>query len=187
LKRVNLLPLQLLQSVADGKLPVENAAKTLTNISSEDIDYAHIDHHRSLRKGFPEVIFGLGKSSDQIIGIMEKMVPQEDIVLVTRVDPQKAEQVLLNFPAAVYDPEAKMLIIKQKEIPKQGKGTILVLSAGTSDIPVAKEAFVTAEIMGNTVHSVFDVGVAGLHFFADVLAGIGKNFPQLGLLLACQR
>jgi NCAIR mutase (PurE)-related protein len=154
---------KLLRSVATGDTSVEDAAAQLTRLSHEDIQYAHIDHHRSLRKGFPEVIFGMGKSSDQIIGIMEKMVPQEDIVLVTRVDPQKAEQVLLKFPAAVYDTDAKMLILKQKELPKQGKGSILVLSAGTSDIPVAKEAFLTAEAMGNTVHSVFDVGVAGIH------------------------
>jgi NCAIR mutase (PurE)-related protein len=154
---------KLLRSVAAGETSVENAAAQLTRLSHEDIQYAHIDHHRSLRKGFPEVIFGMGKSSDQIIGIMEKMVPQEDIVLVTRIDPPKAEQVLLNFPAAVYDTDAKMLILKQKDISKGGKGTILVLSAGTSDIPVAKEAFLTAEAMGNTVHSVFDVGVAGIH------------------------
>ncbi len=153
----------LLRSVVAGETSVEDAAAQLARLSHEDIQYAHIDHHRSLRKGFPEVIFGMGKSSDQIIGIMEKMVPQEDIVLVTRIDPPKAEQVLLNFPAAVYDTDAKMLILKQKEIPKRGKGAILVLSAGTSDIPVAQEAFLTAEAMGNTVHSVFDVGVAGIH------------------------
>ncbi len=154
---------QLLQSVADGKLPVENAAKTLANISSEDIDYAHIDHHRSLRKGFPEVIFGQGKTPDQIIGIMDKMALQENVILVTRIDRIKADKVCEQFPDAVYHEDARMVVLKKHEMPNRGRGTILILSAGTSDIPVAKEAYITAEAMGNSVKSVFDVGVAGIH------------------------
>lgn len=154
---------QLLQTVADGRLPVEDAAKTLANISSEDIDYAHIDHHRSLRKGFPEVIFGEGKTPDQIIGIMDKMAQQESVILVTRIDSAKADRVLDHFPAAVYHEDARMVVLKKQEIPDRGRGTILIISAGTSDIPVAKEAFITAETMGNSVKSVFDVGVAGIH------------------------
>jgi NCAIR mutase (PurE)-related protein len=133
------------------------------NLSYEDIDYAHIDHHRSLRKGFPEVIFGHGKSADQIVGIMRQMLRQEHIVLVTRTDSQKAASVLQQFPDAVYDPDARMIIWKKQKPDDRGKGTILVLSAGTSDIPVAKEAYLTAEAMGNRVQSVFDVGVAGIH------------------------
>jgi len=155
--------IELLDSVAAGRTSVQNAADRLAQLSHEDIQYAHIDHHRSLRKGFPEVIFGLGKSADQIIGILEKMVPQEDIVLVTRLDRAKADQVLVRFPKALYDPDAGMLVLRQKKVPVRGRGTILVLSAGTSDIPVAKEAFLTAEAMGNAVKSVFDVGVAGIH------------------------
>jgi NCAIR mutase (PurE)-related protein len=154
---------QLLSAVAAGKLSVENASKDLMHLAYEDIDYAHIDHHRSLRKGFPEVIFGHGKNADQIIGIMSKMLPQENVVLVTRIDSPKAEVVLKAFPEAQYDTDARMLILKKKKIPIQGKGAILVLSAGTSDIPVAKEAQLTAETMGNRVESVFDVGVAGIH------------------------
>lgn len=154
---------QLLSSVAAGKTPVDDAARDLVNLAYEDIDYAHIDHHRSLRKGFPEVIFGLGKSADQIIGIMDHMLRQEQIVLVTRLDPQKADSVRERFPDAVYHPDARMLIWQKQEPVDQGRGTILVLSAGTSDIPVAKEAHLTAEAMGNRVQSVFDVGVAGIH------------------------
>ena len=154
---------QLLQSVADGRLPVENAAKTLANISSEDIDYAHIDHHRSLRKGFPEVIFGQGKTPDQIIGIMNKMALQENVILVTRIDRIKSDMVREQFPDAVYHEDARMIVLKKHEMPNRGRGTILILSAGTSDIPVAKEAYITAEAMGNSVKSVFDVGVAGIH------------------------
>ena len=154
---------QLLQSVANGKTTVEDAAKSLVNISSEDIEYAHIDHHRSLRKGFPEVIFGQGKTVEQVIGIMEKIMVQENVVLVTRIDAEKVKQVLSRFPDAVFHEDARMVVWKRHEIPIQGKGTIMVISAGTSDIPVAKEAVITAEVMGNNVKSVFDVGVSGIH------------------------
>jgi pyridinium-3,5-biscarboxylic acid mononucleotide synthase len=129
----------------------------------EDIDYAHIDHHRSLRKGFPEVIFGEGKTADQIIGILTKMTDQEDVVLVTRLDPEKGGIVLQRFPEAVYHSDARMLILEKKKMPKTGKGMIVVISAGTSDIPVAREAALTADAMGNLVETVFDVGVAGIH------------------------
>jgi len=159
--------LQLLSNIAAGKTSVEDAAGILQHLSFEDIDYAHIDHHRSLRKGFPEVIFGQGKTADQIVGIMEKMLPQENIVLVTRVDRQQADKVLSNFPDAVYHEDARMLIWEKKKAPIQGRGTILVLSAGTSDIPVAREAYLTATVMGNQVESVFDVGIAGIHRLFD--------------------
>lgn len=154
---------KILKSVSAGSTSVEDALKTLTHIHIEDIDYAHIDHHRSLRKGFPEVIFGEGKTAGQIAGIMEKMVVQEDIILVTRVVEAKAEEVLSAFPDAKYYSDARMIVRKKKDIRIQGRGRILVLSAGTSDIPVAKEAYITAQAMGNEVDSVFDVGVAGIH------------------------
>ncbi len=154
---------QLLSAVATGRKSVEEAVSKLLHISCEDIEYAHIDHHRSLRKGFPEVIFGEGKTADQIIGIMEKMLIQENIVLVTRIDQHKAGEVTSRFSNAQYHQDARMIVCKKKDIPTTGKGTILVLSAGTSDIPVAREAQLTAEVMGNHVESVFDVGVAGIH------------------------
>jgi NCAIR mutase (PurE)-related protein len=153
----------ILQDVASSRLSVEDATKTLQRISFEDIEYAHIDHHRSLRKGFPEVIFGEGKTADQIVGIMEKMLPQENVVLVTRIDQTKADKVLFRFPEAVYHTDARMIVWQKTEIPNQGKGLILIISAGTSDIPVAKEAYLTANAMGNDVKTVFDVGVSGIH------------------------
>ncbi|MBL7178762.1 MAG: nickel pincer cofactor biosynthesis protein LarB [Desulfobacterales bacterium] len=159
--------LQVLGNVAAGKTSVEEAAGKLKHLSFEDIDYAHIDHHRSLRKGFPEVIFGQGKTAEQIIGIMEKMLPQENVALVTRIDQQQAGNVLARFPDAVYHQDARMVVWQKKKLPIQGKGTILVLSAGTSDIPIAKEAYLTAAVMGNPVASVFDVGVAGIHRLFD--------------------
>lgn len=154
---------QILGNVASGKMTVQDAAQKLKHLSFEDLDYAHIDHHRSLRKGFPEVIFGQEKTADQIIGIMDKMLLQEKVVLVTRIDSKNADRVVSRFPEAVYHQDAKMVIWKKHKIPLQGKGTIVVISAGTSDIPVAKEAFLTAQAMGNHVESVYDVGVAGIH------------------------
>jgi len=154
---------KILKGVSAGSLSVEDAAKSLKHIHIEDIDYAHVDHHRSIRKGFPEVIFGEGKTSEQIAGIMDKMAIQEEIILVTRVDQAKAGAVISGFPDAVYHNDARMIVWKKKEVPLQGRGKILVISAGTSDIPVAKEAYITAQAMGNDVDSVFDVGVAGIH------------------------
>jgi len=158
---------KILTGVSAGNTSVENALKSLTHINLEDIDYAHIDHHRSLRKGFPEVIFGEGKTVEQIEGIMGKMAIQEEIILVTRVNCEKAGTVLSKFPGAVYYEDARMIVWKKREIQVQGRGKILVLSAGTSDIPVAREAYITAQAMGNEVESVFDVGVAGIHRLFD--------------------
>ncbi|MFO7706814.1 MAG: nickel pincer cofactor biosynthesis protein LarB [Desulfobacterales bacterium] len=155
--------LSLLHSVAAGETPAEEAARRLRHLSVEDIGFANIDHHRSLRKGFPEVIFGEGKSSAQIAAILERMRPQERVVLATRVDREKAQEVLARHPDAAYDPEARMLVLETAPVPVQGRGTILVISAGTSDIPVAQEAAVTARAMGNRVETLFDVGVAGIH------------------------
>lgn len=158
---------RILKGVSIGSVTVEDAIKSFKHIHLEDIDYAHIDHHRSLRKGFPEVIFGEGKTAGQIAGIMGKMALQEEIILVTRVDEAKAEEVLSGFPDAVYHSDARMIVRKKKEILIKGRGKILVLSAGTSDISVAKEAHITAQAMGNEVDSVFDVGVAGIHRLFD--------------------
>ncbi|MGB5749571.1 MAG: nickel pincer cofactor biosynthesis protein LarB [Desulfobacterales bacterium] len=157
------LLINLLKSVADGKTCVADAAERLDHMAYEDITYAHIDHHRSLRKGFPEVIFGEGKTAEQIVGIMEKMQGQENIILVTRIDQEKANVVLSQFPEAVYHTDARMVVLELNKIITRGRGPILIISAGTSDIPVAKEAYLTARAMGNTVDTIFDVGVSGIH------------------------
>ncbi|MDO9264153.1 MAG: nickel pincer cofactor biosynthesis protein LarB [Desulfosalsimonadaceae bacterium] len=153
----------ILNSVARGETSIDDALHSLKHLSVEDIGYAHIDHHRSLRKGFPEVIFGQNKSVDQIIGIMERMNQWENIILVTRIDPDKAAAVISRFQDAQYHEDAQMIYLAKEAAPVTGKGTILIISAGTSDIPVAKEAFLTAKAMGNDVETVFDVGVAGIH------------------------
>lgn len=154
---------KLLEAVANGGMTVSSAMENLRHLSMEDIEYAHIDHHRTLRKGFPEVIFGEGKTAEQITGIMEKMAAVEDIILVTRIDADKAEHVRQHFPEAVYHDDARVLVLEKSPPPIRGKGDILIMSAGTSDIPVAKEAYLTARAMGNRVESVYDVGVAGIH------------------------
>ena len=152
----------LLRSVAAGQLPIEAAAERIAALPYEDIGYAHVDHHRAIRKGIPEVIFGQGKSAEQIAGIMEKMIPQGHVVLVSRLAPSKAERLCARFPEAVYHPDARMLALGKRP-PARKNALILILSAGTSDIPVAAEAAVTAEYLGNEVKTVYDVGVAGIH------------------------
>jgi len=158
---------QLLDAVAAGNLPVGEAAERLQHLAYENIDFARIDHHRSLRKGFPEVVYGQGKSAAQIIGILEKMQRQEPVILVTRLDENKAREVVTRFPAAAYHEDARMLVWEMSPPEILGQGTILVITAGTSDIPVAKEAFLTAQAMGNQVETLYDVGVAGIHRLMD--------------------
>ncbi|MCG8564717.1 MAG: nickel pincer cofactor biosynthesis protein LarB [Desulfobacterales bacterium] len=153
----------ILTQVAQGDLKVSDAEKQFTNLSYEDIDYAHIDHHRSLRKGFPEVIFGEGKTPEQITGILERMMDRENVILVTRVDPEKAKAVLTEIPQGEYFESARILRIQKEDPALTGTGKVLIISAGTSDIPVADEAALTARAMGNDVETLFDVGVAGIH------------------------
>ena len=154
---------RILSKVSTGSLSVKDAADRLENLSFESIEYAKIDHSRSLRKGFPEVIFGQGKTSAQIMGILEKMVSVENIILVTRIEKQKADKIIPVFKNAQYFEDARLLRIQNHEPRITGTGKILVICAGTSDIPVAKEAVLTAQAMGNEVESLFDVGVAGIH------------------------
>ena len=153
----------ILKSVAAGRLSIQDAARKLGHMAYEDIEYAHVDHHRSLRKGFPEVIFGQGKTADQVVGIIDKMKDQENVILVTRVDPKKADAVIKRFPQAVYYPDAGMIVWELKKPRIIGRGVINIISAGTSDIPVAREAYLTAKAMGNRVQTIFDVGVSGIH------------------------
>lgn len=162
----------LLSAVASGATSVPEALDRLRHLPFEDMGFAHLDHHRSLRKGFPEVIFGEGKTSAQIVAIMEKMAAQDEVILVTRVSAEKAEAVLARFPESAYDPQARMLVRAPVPLPVSGRGFIAVVSAGTSDIPVAREAEITARTMGNKVQAIHDLGVAGLHrlfAYKDVL------------------
>ena len=154
---------RLLSRVASGDVSVDDAKDKFKHLAFEDIGFAHIDHHRSLRKGFPEVIFGEGKTTAQIHGILDKMADREPVILVTRIDPEKAAPILEDFPQAAYFADARLLRIQNKTPEETGRGTILIVSAATSDIPVASEAELTAAAMGNQVQTLFDVGVAGIH------------------------
>ena len=155
--------IELLNAVSKGELQVDKAAHQLKHLAYEDIDFAHIDHHRSLRKGFPEVIYGEGKTAEQIEGIFARMTVHENTVLITRVDPPKAERICKTHPQAVYHADARILLWEKQPPAITGRGTVLIISAGTSDIPVAREAMLTAGAMGNRVETVYDIGVAGIH------------------------
>ena len=170
----------ILKDLTSSSISVEKAEKLLGNLYFEDIDYAHIDHHRSTRKGFPEVIFGEGKTSEQIIGIIEKMMLKDKIILATRVSTNKAAAIQKKIKNIEYHEDARLIQLKQKEPEITGIGEILVISAGTSDIPVAKEAFLTAKAMGNKAKSIYDVGVAGIHrLFAH------KNIIENASVIIC--
>ncbi len=154
---------KLLEGVKEGKIKVEKALKELKTLPYEEIDCATIDHHRQLRQGTPETIFGGGKSAAQIISIMRKMREKKNNILVTRLDREKMPAIKRAFPGARYYPQSRMLTLVNHPIKITGRGTILVVCAGTSDIPVAEEVILTAQMMGNRVDHMYDVGVAGIH------------------------
>ncbi|HET7101837.1 MAG TPA: nickel pincer cofactor biosynthesis protein LarB [Terriglobia bacterium] len=152
----------MLQQVKAGKLKVEDAVDRLRNLPFEDIGYARIDHHRSLRQGFPEVIFARGKSPEHVVGIVQGMLRNRHNILVTRGNEDLYNLIKpLDKRTRFHALSGAISIRRDNKI--RGKGKILVVSAGTSDIPVAEEAQVTAEVMGNRVEFIYDVGVANIH------------------------
>ena len=158
---------QLLESVASGRVTVGEAVARLKRLPFEDLTYARVDHHRPLRKGFPEVIFGQGKSPEHILGIMKAMVEQGDTVMVTRLSPEKAGVITAQYPNATYHRAARILVHRSGPAKPLSRGLILVIAAGTSDIGVAEEAAVTATTMGHRVKTLYDVGVSGIHRLLD--------------------
>ncbi len=154
--------LTLLSEVANGATSVEAAFEALKDMPFQDLTHTKIDLHRQLRKGVQEVIFGEGKTLGQISEIVRSMTEKGIDVLATRVDREKAAKLLESFPEAIYHEAARCFTIR-KETSVKGKGTILVVSAGTSDIPVAEEAFVTSAFLANPTEKLYDVGVAGIH------------------------
>ena len=149
--------------VQAGRLTVDAALERLRTLPFDDLGFAQVDHHRHLRQGFPEVVFAAGKSLEQLKGILTALSQRSQHILVTRLSPEKAAALAPDFPQAQYHPDSQVLTLSQGEIPERGRGLIVVLSAGTSDIPVAQEAALTARLMGHRVETVYDVGVAGLH------------------------
>jgi hypothetical protein len=152
-----------LKKVKSGQTTLDEAMAQLKSLPFEDLGYARIDHHRSLRKGFPEVIWGEGKSSGQILSIMKQLKGKGQNILITRLEEKKAKAIQKVFPRSKYYPKSKVLTYLTHPVKSGGKGTILVITAGTTDIPVAEEAAITAQFMGSRVETLFDVGVAGIH------------------------
>lgn len=156
---------RLLDAVRDGRVDTAKAHGQLTAALREqpfeDLGFAKIDHHRTARLGFPEVILGLGKTPDQVAAIAAQIVTRKSPLLVTRADEAAWEAVAAAVPGATYHPVARCITLAGDI--ERGKGTIVLCSAGTSDVPVAEEAAVTAELLGNTVDRIYDVGVAGIH------------------------
>jgi len=152
----------LLEQVRVGELSPNAAFEQIRVLPFEDLGFAKVDHHRALRMGVPEVIFGPGKDPEHFVQIFASLAERGNTVLATRVGPEQVEAALMRFPQAEHNPVGKTLVLRQKT-EKLGKGMIGIISAGTSDMPVAEEAAVTADVMGNDVTRLFDVGVAGLH------------------------
>ncbi len=153
---------EILAAHADGKISTDDATKSIENLSYEDIGYARIDHSRALRQGFPEVVFGEGKTKDQIAGIAEKLIERSPNVLITRTNTEVFGEVRNIYTEAEWHEQARMIrVLRDKN--ELGEGEISFVTAGTSDIPVAEEAALTAEAMGNRVKRIWDAGVAGIH------------------------
>lgn len=157
----------LLVRLSKGEITVEDSLERLKVLPFEDIGFACIDHHRNLRQRHSEVVFGEGKEAKEILGIMERMVEEGHNVLVTRLSAEKARTLLKGFPDSTYHERSRTLTLLKWPVKLSGKGTILIVSAGTSDAPVAEEAAVTARFMGNEVDTIYDVGVSGLHRILD--------------------
>jgi len=189
--------LKLLENVKNGVISPEEAVLQLKKEPFEDLSYAMVDHHRGLRHGINEVVFGEGKTSPQIIGIVTSMIEKsQKNIMVTRLSRKKAEKIKKALPF-YYDPVARIGIFEQENEPSP-HGLIVIAAAGTSDIPVAEEAAVTAETLGNNVERLYDVGVAGLHRLLNhldvimrarvviVVAGMeGALASVVGGLVAC--
>ncbi len=153
---------QLLGDVRSGKLPTDSALRRLKSLATHDLQFARVDGHRALRKGFPEVIYCEGKTPQQVATIARSILRHNDNLLATRASRETFRAVKRAFPKARYHEAARTITVVRKPLPKRG-GTIAVLCAGTTDIPVAEEAAVTAGIMGNRVKTYYDVGVSGIH------------------------
>jgi len=156
----------LLQGVRDGTTSVEEALETLKRLPYEDLGFAHLDHHRALRQGFPEIVMAQWKTTEQVVQIVQRMVERHSPVLITRASPEVYEALRTVVEEAVYHPLPRLIVVDRGP-DRPRKPGVLVVTGGTSDIPVAEEAAITAEVIGNQVERLYDVGVAGLHRLLD--------------------
>jgi NCAIR mutase (PurE)-related protein len=158
---------KLIQDLYEKKIEPQEAYERLKNLPYEDLGFAQLDHHRSLRNGMPEVIYCEGKTPDQILTLIRKMDEAETDILATRLAPDLYHKIQSDLPSqAHYNPEGRTLILQRKSQQKK-IGHILILTAGTSDIPIAEEAVATAGLLGSRVETAYDVGVAGIHRLLD--------------------
>ena len=171
---------KLFQQVRAGKLSPDDAVQRLRHLPFEDLGFAKVDHHRALRVGMPEVIFGKRKTPAQVAGIFKKLAQHGNNVLATRATKEQFAAVRKIARGAKYDSTARTIAL-HRDHKLYGKGTIAVVSAGTSDIPVAEEAVVTAELMGNQVERIYDVGVAGIHR----LLAQKQNLSRARVVIVC--
>ena len=153
----------LLTAIQSGDLTVDEGLERLRTLPFEDAEIAKIDHHRALRQGVPEVVLGEAKTAEQVTKIVEHMAAHGDNVLVTRISDEKADALAKAHPNGHYNPCARTFTLQQKPFTDLGRGTVLIICAGTSDLPVAREAAVTALMFNNQVEELVDVGVAGIH------------------------
>ncbi len=153
---------ELFLRVAQGQTSPEEAMEEIEGLTWEDLEFARVDHHRSWRKGFPEIIYGEGKTAPQIVRIAQSIIQSQSNLIITRLSAESYRKIRARLPGITYHPQARIAYLLQEKAEK-GKGTICVISAGTSDVPVAEEAALISELLGNEVDRVYDVGVAGLH------------------------
>lgn len=170
---------ELLIKVREGTMTPDEALRQLEDYPYQDLGFAKVDHHRELRKGFPEIIYGLGKTDAQILAIAREIVKKGGSLLITRIEAPTYKKLKKAIPKAGYNPAAKTVTLKQR-LPVAGKGKIIILTAGTSDIPVAEEAYVTCDMLGNEAERIYDAGVAGLHR----LLGEYDKFKQARVIIA---
>src|SRR5258706_9628553 len=156
----------LLEAVEKGQVSPDQALEQLRTLPYEDLGFAKVDHHRALRRGFPEAVFGAGKTPEQIAAIVSRIAAQGQNVIVTRTTAEVHRQVLASQPSAVFHESARCIILERKAAPEL-PGRLAVVAAGTSDMPVAEEAALTATFYGASVDRIYDVGVAGLHRLLD--------------------
>ncbi len=165
---------KILKEVKKGNLDIGEALHRIKSFTYEDLGYAKLDYHRELRRGYPEIVYAAGKSTSQVTGIVQSMLNQDSNIIITRASKKKYEAVKKLVPEAIYYEQARIISILKKE-QETRKTSIAIVTAGTSDIPVAEEAAVTAELLGNPVHRIYDVGVAGIHRLTSSLEEIRKT------------
>ncbi len=162
---------KLLNDVKNGETTVDKALDVLKNFPYTDLGFARIDHHREMRTGYPEIIYCAGKSVEQVKEIIRVMSERENNVIGTRANQEMYDAVKSIIPAAVFYPMARIISVQKKK-PETPESSIAVITAGTSDMPVAEEAAITAELLGNKVVRIYDAGVAGIHRLVDKLPEI---------------